>query len=773
MDDLFPDAMLNALLPEIDGMQQNQWKNVDQDPRERTLRMKSAVEIGAAGERFLNVVHSAAFLHLLSEITGIQNLLPDPYLLGGGYAAMRRGDYFNVHSDRSVAYDTGLTRRLAMIVFLNKEWLPQYHGQLELWNPDAKTCEVFIEPSFNKTALFEVAFPNYHGVPIPLECPVDRSRQSFILYYHTVGIDGKRDVTPHTSLFAPRTHGTNRLTMRSVLRDITPPVLTRALAQIYQDRLAAILDRIGAVASDRPVPSQHRVSRSDVFMSLQRILRMLASFFTGQGVSIVSQLLIPPFFLLRYADGVEVYGEWVALSAAVTYLSTLNYGIQTYANNQMTIEYNRGEIDAAKALQAGALRLLLLVIGIVAVAAACVFVMPIDRWLNLHHASSFAAAATLYLLVLQVLLNMLFALFANSYMMVGRMHRGANWMIFQRLAATLGLAVCAWFRASFPLLAAVQLASVVIFTVLVIVDVRRTAPILVPSLRYGRWRDVRPMLTPSAHFGLLSLSSFLTYQGPVLLIQTLLGPAAVTTFSLARTVFSMGRQALAILSFSIGQEITLLIGQRNWPALKRLYDLSERVVLLLVPIFSVGVLLVSPFLFAVWLHRRNLYDPGLCFIMAVISAVMGIKEHKYQFQSSSNEHERLSRFTLASYAAMLLVAAFLMKPFGIFGFMAAWLAAELAQTFFILRLNVQLFPADMSISMAPVMRLVAVLVIAFGLAAWPVFAAVQWSLTAVVGSATLIMLLISAGSYFAFGLDEVRLLLTSKLRERLVRRPQS
>ena len=508
-------------------------------------------------------------------------------------------------------------------------------------------------------------------------------------------------------------------------------------------------------------------------MSLQRILRMLASFFTGQGVSIISQLLVPPFFLLRYADGVEVYGEWVALSAAATYLSTLNYGIQTYANNQMTIDYNRGEVTAAKTLQGSAFRLLLLVIGSLGVLGLGVFAMPVGRWLNLHHSTSQAASLTLYLLVLQVLLNMLFALFANSYMMIGRMHRGANWMIFQRLVATLGIAASAWFRASFAMLALVQLICVLAFTLLVVVDVRRIAPILVPSLKYGRWRDVKPILKPSAHFGLLSLSSFLTWQGPVLLIQTLLGPAAVTVFSLARTVFSMGRQALAILSFSIGQEITLLIGQRNWPALKRLYDLSERVVLLLVPIFSVGVLLVSPFLFAVWLHRRNLYDPGLCFIMAVISAVMGIKEHKYQFQSSSNEHQRLSTFTLGAYALMLLVAAALMKPFGIFGFMLTWLAAEVAQTIYILRLNIQLFPADMTISMAPVVRLLAVLVIAFGLAAWPVFASVHWPLAAVIGAAVVVMLVVSAGSYFAFGLEEVRALLVAKIRQRVAPGPAS
>jgi O-antigen/teichoic acid export membrane protein len=508
-------------------------------------------------------------------------------------------------------------------------------------------------------------------------------------------------------------------------------------------------------------------------MSLRRILRMLASFFTGQGVSIVSQLLVPPFFLIRYPDGVEVYGEWVALSAAVTYLGTLNYGIQTYANNQSTIHYNRGEVDAAKTLQASAFRLLLLILAVFAVVGLGVFVMPIGRWLNLHHVGSQAASLTLYLLILQMLFNMLFALFANGYMMVGRMHRGANWMIFQRLVGTLAIAACAWFRASLPILAVVQLATVFAFAALVVIDLRRTAPILMPSLRYGRWSDTKRILKPSAHFGLLSLSSFLTWQGPVLLIQTLLGPASVTVFSLARTVFSMGRQALAILSFSIGQEITLLIGQRNWPQLKRLYDLSERVVLLLVPIFSVGVLLLSPLLFAVWLHRRNLYDPGLCLIMAVISAVMGIKEHKYQFQSSSNEHERLSKFTLGAYSAMLLVGAFLMKPFGIFGLMFAWLAAEIAQTVYILRLNVQLFPADMAISMAPVARLVAVLLVAFSLAVWPVFAAVDWPLPTVAAAAAAVTLIISVGSYYAFGLDEVRALLLSKIRQQFSPRPQS
>jgi Rps23 Pro-64 3,4-dihydroxylase Tpa1-like proline 4-hydroxylase len=232
VDDMFPEGVLENLLSEMAKMRGEQWSNIEQDSRERTARMRSAAEMGPAGDQLLSIVHSAAFLYFLSEITGIPQLLPDPYLQGAGYALMRRGDYFNVHADRNVAYETGLTRRLAMIIFLNKSWSPQYHGQLELWTSDGKRCDVTIDPLFNRTVLFEVAYPNFHGVPTPLACPPDRMRQSFITYYHTVGVKEQPNLKPHTSIFAPRFYGSNRATLRSLVRDMTPPLLARVIRRM-------------------------------------------------------------------------------------------------------------------------------------------------------------------------------------------------------------------------------------------------------------------------------------------------------------------------------------------------------------------------------------------------------------------------------------------------------------------------------------------------------------------------------------------------------------
>src|ERR1700730_9480513 len=78
IDDLFAPEILDALLSEMTEMGRDQWKEVDNDSRERTLRMKSAAAMGPAGGRLLSIVHSAGFLYFLSETAGIAQLLPDP-----------------------------------------------------------------------------------------------------------------------------------------------------------------------------------------------------------------------------------------------------------------------------------------------------------------------------------------------------------------------------------------------------------------------------------------------------------------------------------------------------------------------------------------------------------------------------------------------------------------------------------------------------------------------------------------------------------------------
>jgi O-antigen/teichoic acid export membrane protein len=501
-------------------------------------------------------------------------------------------------------------------------------------------------------------------------------------------------------------------------------------------------------------------------MSLRRILNMLAAFSASQGVSVVNQFLVPPIFLHRYVNGLELYGEWIALSAAVNYLSTINFGIQTYANNQMTIHYNRGEFTQCRSVQSCALRLLLILMLLLAPLCGMCMTLPIARWLGLQHVSQKDAALTLCLLVLQILVNMIFSLLANSFLVVGKAHKGANWTNVLRLASTLSLGALVWEHASFPLLALTQLLLNVVFIFLVVADIRWTAPVLFPSLRHYQPDVMRSIIRPSAHFGLLAGASFLTWQAPLLLMQKLLGPTAVAVFALVRAIYTMSRQALAVLSLSIGQEITHLVGRSDWKQLHRLYDLSERVVLLCTPIISVGTLLGSPFLLAVWLHNRMLYRPGLCILMGLTSAVMGIKEHKYQFQSASNQHEQLSEAVLAGYGTMIVASIFTIKVFGVSGFMVTWLLTECVLTALILRMNMKLFPDGRTIELNQIFSLVGVLLVAFGSAGWLAYRAVYESVPVTLEIAVAFVFVVFMISYYLFGVDEVRSVVMARLRSR-------
>jgi O-antigen/teichoic acid export membrane protein len=502
-------------------------------------------------------------------------------------------------------------------------------------------------------------------------------------------------------------------------------------------------------------------------MNLGRIVKLFVASVLNQGITVVMQLVIPPFFLRFYTNGIEVYGEWIALSASITYLETLNYGIQTYSNNQMTILYSGGDVEAAKAVQSSAFRLLLLVILVFIVGGLFVLLVPIATLLKLTHVSQQAARVTLYLLVVQLAVNMMFSFLTNSYMAIGMLHRGGHWWNAQRLSSVVLMAVAIWYRSSFTVLAAAQLTSVLLFLGLVYFDVRRTAPVLLPSLRFGSWHQVAGILKPSGHFGLIAIAGFLTWQGPVLLIQLVLGPAAAGVFALVRVVFQMSRQILSIASGVIGQDITLLFGQRDWQQLRRLYDLSERVVLFLVPVVSVGSLLMCPILFTVWLHKRNLYDPLLCILMAIVSAVLGIKEHKTQFQSASNKHQELSSFILPGYAIMLVVSYFVMQPLGLPGFLLTWLVWEIIQTGYVLRLNEALLPPEFRISARPVLRLSVFMAAAFILAAIPAQLEVNWPLDRVAAMAFITTTLLGIAAYYLFGVEEVRSLIIGRIRGRL------
>jgi O-antigen/teichoic acid export membrane protein len=384
-----------------------------------------------------------------------------------------------------------------------------------------------------------------------------------------------------------------------------------------------------------------------------------------------------------------------------------------------------------------------------------VFLLPIHAWLGLK-TDAFTASATVYLLGLQILIRMLFGFLAGMFLVIGVAYRGGYWNNMLAVAFTAGTAGMLFLNASFTWIAAQQLITIGLFCLFVLIDIRVNAPAIFPRMSYVRRSRIREILKPSGYFGLLFSSNFLVYQLPVMLLQRILGPATVVVFSLTRTIFSMSRQVLVIPSQSMGPEITELYGKLNWNQLFRLYELSERVIFALVAPISIGTMLATPLLMTIWLHKPSLYDPYVCLFMTLISGVIGIKDHKYNFQTWSNQHTRLAKLAVWGYLTMVALAVPAIHLFGVLGFLAVWLATEVVLLLAILRLNERLFAGVTRLNFTPVYKLLALMGGATMVSAWLALSTAQKSLSAIAFTTVVSVTVLLVISYPLFGIKEVR-----------------
>lgn len=131
-------------------------------------------------------LNSGKFLTKIEKLTGINNLISDPYNEGGGLHEIGRGGYLQPHADFSRHKKLRLQRRLNIIIYFNSNWKSEYKGLLTLFDSKGETPIKEIMPISNSAIIFETTIDSFHGHPDPLMCEDSEKRKSIALYYYTV-----------------------------------------------------------------------------------------------------------------------------------------------------------------------------------------------------------------------------------------------------------------------------------------------------------------------------------------------------------------------------------------------------------------------------------------------------------------------------------------------------------------------------------------------------------------------------------------------------------
>lgn len=136
-----------------------------------------------------NVLKHDDFYTIIREITGIDNLHTTTDSLGSGVHQGKNGSYVDVHIDVNYNPKAKLWRRVNLLIYLNKNWKPEYGGDLELWNKEMTKCEVTVPSDFNRAVIFLTDENSPHGYS-KINVPEGETRKSFYTYYYTeVGDD--------------------------------------------------------------------------------------------------------------------------------------------------------------------------------------------------------------------------------------------------------------------------------------------------------------------------------------------------------------------------------------------------------------------------------------------------------------------------------------------------------------------------------------------------------------------------------------------------------
>ena len=234
IDGLFPEAALQAILDDFPDPRGMEWQRFD-NPNEKKLASKTEIQLPAAARQFIWQLNSQAILQSIEVLTGIQGLIPDPHLFGGGLHQIMRGGLLKVHADFNQQPHLKLDRRLNLIVYLNRDWREEYGGHLQLWDREMKHCVKKILPVFNRCVIFSTTDFSYHGHPDALTCPEGRTRRSVAMYYYSNGRPKEEISGEHSTLFKARegeTVGPEKRGVKAILKDFVPPILLRGIKRV-------------------------------------------------------------------------------------------------------------------------------------------------------------------------------------------------------------------------------------------------------------------------------------------------------------------------------------------------------------------------------------------------------------------------------------------------------------------------------------------------------------------------------------------------------------
>ena len=225
LDNFLPPSILNGVIDDFRNHNDWGWDNSQYSQQHQVKKFFSPWNENGGNtlpintKLILNYLNSPETISMLEKLTGINGLIADPTLLGGGMHKIDSGGKLSIHADSRKHAVTGNYRRINLLVYLNKNWNSEWGGSLQLWNNDMTTMVQDIQPFFNRVVIFNTGGDTYHGHPHDLNTPEGVSRISLALYYYTKENPDTNENNVTSAVWKDVPSETKQITPTKVIKD--------------------------------------------------------------------------------------------------------------------------------------------------------------------------------------------------------------------------------------------------------------------------------------------------------------------------------------------------------------------------------------------------------------------------------------------------------------------------------------------------------------------------------------------------------------------------
>lgn len=369
------------------------------------------------------------------------------------------------------------------------------------------------------------------------------------------------------------------------------------------------------------------------------VLKNLLGNFYGIGVNLFSQIVLVPFFISHW--GIDLYGDWIALTAISSFFSMSDIGLNTVTSNAYSIAYNNGNIKECKALLANNTVLILLMWLLVAIIGFLfVNLFDLQSFFNLRVVSSQIGVIVIFSLVCKIFISMLSSVYVSIYRAKSLAYKtffiGNSIRLLEAAILLLGII----FQMSIKWIIVFYCIPAIGQLLYYVVDSRIKYGCKV-QLKSVNWGLFKRMLFPSLSFMSFPLGYAIILQGFTLVVNKFFGAESVVLYNTTRTVCNFLKVIPNAVKNAIWPEFTIAFANKDAKRMQKLYNMTLFISLAFIVLAAIVLLLGGDWIYEIWTRHAVQFSFSLMFIYMISVFFNSIWEASGMTLMATNSHTRL------------------------------------------------------------------------------------------------------------------------------------